>query len=52
MRWKFLLFVFCGFVASTGIAGAQNTLNAIAEKYAHLVLSLGQHDPDFGRSDQ
>jgi hypothetical protein len=22
-------------------------VNAIAERYAHLVLALGQHDPDY-----
>jgi hypothetical protein len=24
-----------------------DTLNAVAERYAHLVLALGQHDPDY-----
>jgi hypothetical protein len=26
---------------------AADDLNAVAEKYAHLVLALGQHDPDY-----
>ena len=42
-----LSFVFCGLVISSGCAGATDSLNAIAELYAHLVLALGQHDPDY-----
>src|SRR5690242_15257561 len=42
-----LSFVFCGLVISSGCAGATDSLNAVAERYAHLVLALGQHDPDY-----
>src|SRR6266576_1224710 len=42
-----LSFVFCGLVASSGNAYAPDPLNAVAERYAHLVLALGQHDPDY-----
>jgi hypothetical protein len=28
-------------------APAKDATNAIAERYAHLVLALGQHDPDY-----
>src|SRR6266699_695918 len=42
-----LSFVFCGLVASSGNAYALDPLNPVAERYAHLVLALGQHDPDY-----
>src|SRR6266487_5850166 len=42
-----LSFVFCGLVASTAGAQAADSMNAVAEQYAHLVLALGQHDPDY-----
>ena len=42
-----LSFVFCGLVASSGNAYAPDPLNPVAERYAHLVLALGQHDPDY-----
>jgi len=41
------LCVFFGLIASSVCARADDPLNAIAEKYAHLVLALGQHDPDY-----
>ena len=41
------LFVLCGLVTSVGGAEATDPLNAVAERYAHLVLALGQHDPDY-----
>src|SRR6478735_1371856 len=41
------LFVLCGFLMSTGGAWATEDMNAIAERYAHLVLALGKHDPDY-----
>ena len=31
----------------TGEAHAADDVNAVAERYAHLVLALGQHDPDY-----
>src|SRR5215475_12929948 len=42
-----LSFVCCALVASNGNAYAQDSLNPVAERYAHLVLALGQHDPDY-----
>src|SRR6476619_3341035 len=39
--------VFCGLVASSGNAYAPDPLSPIAERYVHLVLALGQHDPDY-----
>src|SRR5690349_8678839 len=42
-----LLFVLCSFLISSGIAQAADDMNALAEGYAHLVLALGQHDPDY-----
>src|SRR3954463_1245793 len=42
-----LSFVFCGLVASSGNAYAPGPLNPVAERYVHLVLALGQHDPDY-----
>ncbi len=44
---KILLFVVSGLIVSSGIVGAADPMNAVAEKYAHLVLALGQHDPDY-----
>jgi hypothetical protein len=32
---------------SSGGAKAADAMNAVAERYAHLVLALGQHDPDY-----
>jgi hypothetical protein len=43
---RFLLFVLCGVAVSTACA-ATDPMNAIAKRYAHLVLALGQHDPDY-----
>jgi len=42
-----LLFALCGFFVSIGGARAADSVNAVAEQYAHLVLALGQHDPDY-----
>src|SRR6266566_9388739 len=47
MRWKLLLFILCIFLMSSGGAQASDAINAVAERYAHLVLALGQHDPDY-----
>jgi hypothetical protein len=41
------LFVLCGFLMSSGGAQAADGMNAVAERYTHLVLALGQHDPDY-----
>ena len=46
MRRAAFLFVLCAFLMSS--AGAQaDAMNAVAERYVHLVLALGQHDPDY-----
>src|SRR5947209_969345 len=43
-----LFFVLSGLIASTAFArGPADPMNAVAEKYARLVLALGQHDPDY-----
>ena len=47
MRRILFLFVLCGLMTSSGNAYAPDTLTPIGEKYAHLVLALGQHDPDY-----
>ena len=47
MRQVLLLFVLCGFLITSGSARAADAMNAIAERYVHLVLALGQHDPDY-----
>src|SRR5215475_4293426 len=45
-RILFLL-VLCSLVAVSGSGRAADTMNAVAERYVHLVLALGQHDPDY-----
>ena len=48
MRRTLFVFVLCGFLMSSGGArAATDAMNAVAERYAHLVLALGQHDPDY-----
>src|SRR4029453_4468007 len=47
MRRTLFLFVLCSFLMSSGGAQAADGMNAVAERYAHLVLALGQHDPDY-----
>jgi len=42
-----LFFALFGFFVSIGGAWAADNVNAVAERYAHLVLALGQHDPDY-----
>ena len=44
---RIFLFVLCGFVMSSGGAQAADDMNVVAERYAHVVLALGQHDPDY-----
>src|SRR5207248_8477758 len=44
---RILFFVLCGFLMSSGGAQAADDMNAVAERYAHLVLALGQHDSDY-----
>ena len=40
-------FVLCGLVALASTTLADDAMNTVAERYAHLVLALGQHDPDY-----
>jgi hypothetical protein len=47
MRRTAFLFVLCGFLISSEGAQAADAMNAVAERYVHLVLALGQHDPDY-----
>src|SRR4051812_6358786 len=47
MRRAAFLFILCGFLMSSGGAQAAEGMNAVAERYVHLVLALGQHDPDY-----
>ena len=47
MRRTAILFVLCGFLMSSEGAQAADDVNAVAERYAHLVLALRQHDPDY-----
>src|SRR5215471_8648122 len=47
MRRTAILFLLCGFLMSSQGAQAADDMNAVAERYAHLVLALGQHDPDY-----
>jgi len=42
-----ILFLFCGLIVSNAEARAADPMNAVAEKYVHLVLALGQHDQDY-----
>ena len=39
--------VVCALVMLSGGAQAADAMNAVAERYAHLVLAVGQHDPDY-----
>ena len=39
--------VVCALVMLSGSARAADGTNGVAERYAHLVLALGQHDPDY-----
>jgi hypothetical protein len=48
MRRALFLFVLCGLATlSGGARAAAGGMSAVAERYAHLVLALGQHDPDY-----
>src|SRR6266436_2971755 len=44
---RLLFYVFFALVASSICARAADSMNAAAERYAHLALALGQHDPDY-----
>jgi hypothetical protein len=48
MRRILFLFVLCVLVTVSGSArAAADAMNAVAERYVHLVLALRQHDPDY-----
>ena len=47
MRRILFPFVLCAFVISSGGGEPAEDMNAVAERYARLVLALGQHDPDY-----
>src|SRR5437879_5859611 len=47
MRRILFLLVLCGLETSTLGAQAGDPTNGVAERYAHLVLAVGQHDPDY-----
>jgi hypothetical protein len=48
MRRIFFLFVLCGILMSRVAAyGAMHDMDTVAQRYGHLVLALGQHDPDY-----
>jgi hypothetical protein len=44
---RILFFILCGLIMANASARAVDSMNIIAERYAHLVLALGQHDPDY-----
>src|ERR671924_300548 len=41
------LIALCGSIMLSFPAPEKNAMNALAEQYVHLVLALGQHDPDY-----
>jgi hypothetical protein len=47
MRRILFVFVLCVFLMSSGGARAADDMTAVAERYVHLVLALGQHDSDY-----
>jgi hypothetical protein len=34
-------------MSKAGVRAAVDSMNAVAERYVHLVLALGHHDPDY-----
>ncbi len=44
---KILAFAYCSLVGSGFGVRVADDMNAVAERYAHLVVALGQHDPDY-----
>src|SRR5580704_14746273 len=47
MRRILFLLALCGLETSTFGTRVDDAMNAVAERYVHLVLALGQHDPDY-----
>src|SRR5437762_7010087 len=44
---RLILLIACASLMSSAVVRAADNLNAVAEQYVHLVLALGQHDPDY-----
>src|SRR6478672_5353157 len=44
---RIFVFAVCGSLMLSGGAQAADAMNSVAERYARLVLALGQHDPDY-----
>jgi hypothetical protein len=47
MRRTLFVFVLCGFLMSSRVVHTADGINAVAERYAYLVLAMGRHDPDY-----
>jgi hypothetical protein len=47
MSRTLFVFVLCGFLMSSRVVHAADGINAVAERYAYLVLAMGRHDPDY-----
>jgi hypothetical protein len=47
MRLIFFAVIFCCVVSSAPSEQKTDDMNVVAERYAHLVLSLGRHDADY-----
>src|SRR4029453_3038630 len=43
----FFFFFWCFLMSEGGRGAADDAVNPVAERNAHLVLALGQHDPDY-----
>src|SRR5262245_45478502 len=44
---RLIFAIVCALLMSSAAARAADDMHAVAERYAHLVLALGQHDPDY-----
>src|SRR5215469_8672082 len=44
---RLIFLIACASLMSSGGARAGDAMNSVAEQYVHLVLALGQHDPDY-----
>src|SRR5215469_5159509 len=44
---RLIFLIACASLMSSGGARAGDAMNSVAEQYVHLVLGLGQHDPDY-----
>ena len=41
------LIALCGSITLSFAAPEKDVMSTVAERYVHLVLALGQHDPDY-----